>query len=89
MRAKIKEIIGEIPPKTHISDTSQNLGNLESDENIFKLSDVSVVTRYPEDFEELQRTYETQNDMTVRDLGKRNEIRNPSDIYVLYEMMSL
>lgn len=60
------------------------LGSLESDKKVFKftskLSDASVVIRYPGDFEELQRTYEAQNDTTVRDLDKREELRNISDM---------
>lgn len=32
--------------------------NEETFEFISKLSDVSIVTRYPEDFEELQRAYD-------------------------------
>jgi len=64
LKAKVQEITGEIPPKTHNLRYLLKLAKLQPDENVFefisKLSDVSIVTRYPEDFGELQRTYNKQ-----------------------------
>lgn len=56
-KAKVEEITGETPPKTHNLRYLLQLARLEPDEKVFEfiseLSDVSIVTRYPEDFEEL------------------------------------
>ena len=61
LKAKVEEITDKTPPKTHNLRYLTKLSNLEPDERTFefisKLSDVSIVTRYPEDFGELQRTY--------------------------------
>jgi HEPN domain-containing protein len=61
LKAKVQEITGKIPPKTHNLRYLLKLAKLEPDEKTFefvsKLSDVSIVTRYPEDFEELQKAY--------------------------------
>lgn len=49
------------PPRTHNLRYLVKLGGLEPPEEIFnflsKLSDVSIPTRYPEDFGELKKSY--------------------------------
>ncbi|MBM3118877.1 MAG: HEPN domain-containing protein [Chloroflexi bacterium] len=61
LKAKVMEITDKIPPKTHNLRYLLKLAKLQPDEKTFefisKLSDVSIVTRYPEDFEELQKAY--------------------------------
>ena len=61
LKAKIQEITGITPPKSHSLRYLLKLSNLEPTESISefisKLSDVSIVTRYPEDSEETRRAY--------------------------------
>jgi HEPN domain-containing protein len=61
LKAKIEEIIGKVPPKIHNLRYLVKLSSLEPPEEIFgflsKLSDVSIPTRYPEDFGELRKSY--------------------------------
>jgi HEPN domain-containing protein len=61
LKAKVEEITGKTPPKTHNLRYLVKLGGLEPPEEIFnfisKLSDVSIPTRYPEDFFELKKSY--------------------------------
>jgi len=62
LKAKVLEITNETPPKTHSLRYLLKLSNLKPAEEmlefISKLSDVSIVTRYPEDFEEMRKTYD-------------------------------
>lgn len=62
LKAKVQEITDKMPPRTHNLRYLIKLSDLEPNEETFefisKLSDVSIVTRYPEDFEELQRAYD-------------------------------
>ena len=62
LKAKVEEITGKTPPRTHNLRYLVKLSGIEpSKENfefISKLSDVSIVTRYPDDFGELQRVYD-------------------------------
>ena len=62
LKAKVQEITDKMPPRTHNLRYLIKLSDLEPNEETFefisKLSDVSIVTRYPEDFEELQRVYD-------------------------------
>jgi len=64
LKAKVEEVTGKTPPKTHNLRYLLQLAKLEPDEKVFefisKLSDVSIVTRYPADFEELQKAYNEQ-----------------------------
>jgi len=61
LKAKVQEITGRIPPKTHNLRYLVNLSKLEVPEDIFeflsKLSDVSIPTRYPKDFSKLIESY--------------------------------
>jgi len=61
LKAKVEEITGKTPPKTHNLRYLVKLSALEPPEEIFhfisKLSDVSIPTRYPEDFFELKKSY--------------------------------
>jgi len=54
LKAKVEEITGEEPPKTHDLEYLMMLAGLSPDEDtrdfISGLSNVSVVTRYPRDF---------------------------------------
>ncbi|MFQ6083165.1 MAG: HEPN domain-containing protein [Candidatus Aminicenantia bacterium] len=62
LKAKVEEITGKTPPKTHNLRYLIKLSGLEPPEDIFnflsKLSDVSIPTRYPEDFGELLESYD-------------------------------
>ena len=61
LKAKVQEARGKTPPKAHNLRYLVGLSGLEPPEEMFnflsKLSDVSIPTRYPEDFEALQKTY--------------------------------
>lgn len=61
LKAKIEEITGKMPPKSHNLRYLVKLSSLEPSEDIFnflsKLSEVSIPTRYPEDFSMLEKSY--------------------------------
>lgn len=61
LKAKVEEVTGKTSPKTHNLRYLVKLSSLELPEEIFnflsKLSDVSIPTRYPEDFGELKKSY--------------------------------
>jgi len=61
LKAKVQEVTGKVPPKTHNLRYLVKLGKLEVSEDIFeflsKLSDVSIPTRYPRDFSQLIESY--------------------------------
>ena len=61
LKAKVQEVTGKLPPRTHNLRYLLNLCNLQIPEDIFeflsKLSDVSIPTRYPEDFAKLLDAY--------------------------------
>lgn len=61
LKAKIEEVSEKIPPKNHNLRYLIKLSTLELPEEMFvfvsKLSDVSIPTRYPEDFGELLNNY--------------------------------
>ena len=76
LKAKVEEISDKTPPKTHNLRYLLRLSNLEPDEKTFefisKLSDVSIVTRYPHDFGELQRVY--NQEVARRYLSETKEV---------------
>lgn len=61
LKAKVEEISGKTPPKTHNLRYLVKLSGLEPPEEMFnflsKLTDVSIPTRYPEDFAGLVKSY--------------------------------
>jgi HEPN domain-containing protein len=61
LKAKVEEITGKTPPRTHNLRYLVKLSGLEPSEEMFnflsKLSDVSIPTRYPEDFSDLKKSY--------------------------------
>jgi HEPN domain-containing protein len=61
LKAKVEELTEKTPPKTHNLRYLVKLGGLKPPEEIFnflsKLSDVSIPTRYPEDFDEIKKSY--------------------------------
>ena len=61
LKAKVEEVIGEAPPKTHDLEYLVKLAGLSLDENtkdfILELSNLSVVTRYPRDFQTMLRDF--------------------------------
>ena len=75
-KAKVEEITGKIPPKTHSLRYLLQLSSLELSEDMFtfisKLSDVSIPTRYPEDFKELVKSYDGETVNTY--LTKTKEV---------------
>lgn len=62
LKAKVHEVTGKLPPKTHNLRHLLALSNIEADESVVeflsKLSDVSVPTRYPEDFQKVIVAYD-------------------------------
>lgn len=62
LKAKGEEISGKTPPRTHNLRYLVKLSGLESPEELLifmsKLSDISIPTRYPEDFNELIKSYD-------------------------------
>jgi HEPN domain-containing protein len=62
LKAKVQEVTGETPPRTHNLRYLIKLSGLDLPEEMFnflsKLSDVSVPTRYPEDFAKLVEAYD-------------------------------
>lgn len=62
LKAKVEEITSKTPPKTHNLRYLLKLSLLEPSQEIIdflsKLSDVSIPTRYPEDFSELEKSYD-------------------------------
>jgi len=64
LKAKVGEITGKIPPKTHNLRYLIKLSGLEPSEEMFiflsELSDVSIPTRYPEDFSNLRKSYDKE-----------------------------
>jgi len=61
LKAKVEEVTGETPPRTHNLRYLIKLSGLELPEEMFgflsKLSDVSVPTRYPDDFAKMVESY--------------------------------
>lgn len=65
LKAKVQEVTNKIPPKTHNLRYLVKLGSLKVPEDIpedmfeflSKLSDVSIPTRYPQDFKKLVEAY--------------------------------
>ncbi|MBE0461775.1 MAG: HEPN domain-containing protein [Candidatus Aminicenantes bacterium] len=61
LKAKVEEITGKTPPKVHNLRYLAKLSGLGPPEEMLnflsKLSEVSIPTRYPEDFIQLKRTY--------------------------------
>jgi HEPN domain-containing protein len=64
LKAKVGEISNKTPPKTHNLRYLVKLSGLEPPEEIFiflsELSDVSIPTRYPEDFSNLRNSYDKE-----------------------------
>ena len=62
LKAKVREITDKTPPRTHNLRYLIKLSNLEPSEEILvfisELSDVSIPTRYPEDFSNLRDSYD-------------------------------
>lgn len=62
LKAKVQEVTGRFPPKTHSLRYLLTLSDLVPPDEIVqflsKLSDVSVPTRYPEGFSELVEAYD-------------------------------
>ena len=76
LKAKVEEVTGKTPPKTHNLRYLIKLSGLKLPEEMFnflsKLSDVSVPTRYPEDFAKLVETYDKK--MAETYLTKTKEV---------------
>ena len=74
LKAKIEEITGKTPPRTHNFRLLVRLSGLELPDTMFifisKLSDVSVPTRYPEDFGELVKSYDKKSVETYLTMTK-------------------
>ena len=61
LKAKVQEVTNKTPPRTHNLRYLVRLSGIELPEEkllfISKLSDISVPTRYPEDFDKLIQSY--------------------------------
>ncbi len=61
LKAKVEEVTGEEPPRTHDLEYLVGLAGLSFDEDtanfILELSNLSVVTRYPRDFQAMLRDF--------------------------------
>jgi len=61
LKAKVQEVSGKLPARTHNLRHLVKLSGLEVPEDMFEflsmLSDVSIPTRYPEDFHKLVEAY--------------------------------
>jgi HEPN domain-containing protein len=61
LKAKVQEATGALPPRTHNLRYLAKLSGLEVPDDTFEflstLSDVSIPTRYPEDFGQLVQAY--------------------------------
>ncbi|RLG67074.1 DNA-binding protein [archaeon] len=61
LKAKVQEVTNKTPPRTHNLRYLVRLSGIELPEEkllfISKLSDISVPTRYPEDFDNLIQSY--------------------------------
>jgi len=64
LKAKVQEVTGKLPPKTHNLRYLVKLCDMDVPEDVFeflsKLSDVSIPTRYPEDLAKLLHAYDEQ-----------------------------
>lgn len=61
LKAKVEEITGKTPPKTHSLGYLLEITTLSPSEKIEKflgeLNNLSVVTRYPKDFQEMLKAF--------------------------------
>lgn len=61
MKAKVEEITGKAPPKTHDLRRLMRLAQLAPDDTtedfVLEVSNLSVVTRYPEDFQTMLKDF--------------------------------
>ena len=61
LKAKIEEITGKTPPKVHDLEYLIELSKLSPDEDIEKfiveITNLSVVTRYPKDFQQMFKNF--------------------------------
>lgn len=68
LKAKVEEVTGKTPPKTHNLRYLVKLAGIQPSDEMFnflsKLSDLSIPTRYPEDFSQLKESY---NQKAVQD----------------------
>ena len=62
LKARVQHVSGQLPPRTHSLRRLAELSGLEFPDDVFEfvsmLSDVSVRTRYPDDFARLMETYD-------------------------------
>jgi len=76
LKAKIQEITGETPPQTHDLEYLVGLARLSSDEDmekfIVEISNLSVVTRYPRDFQTMLKDFSLERTKLI--LTKTKEV---------------
>jgi len=76
LKAKVEEVTGKTPPKTHDLEYLVGLANLSLEEDmerfVAELSNLSVVTRYPEDFQKMLRDF--SGERVKRVLTKTKEV---------------
>jgi HEPN domain-containing protein len=76
LKAKVEEITGEEPPKTHDLEYLTGLARLSLNEDmedfVLELSNLSVITRYPRDFQMMLKDFSRER--TELTLSKATEV---------------
>jgi len=76
LKAKVESVMGKTPPRTHDLERLFQLADLPPDEPknniIAELSGLSIVTRYPEDFQQIKKAF-TKEKTTVM-FNNTNEV---------------
>lgn len=76
LKAKIEEITGKVPPRTHDLEYLTELAKLSPDEDkekfIAEITNLSVVTRYPRDFQRILKEFSQKRTELV--LKKTKEV---------------
>jgi HEPN domain-containing protein len=76
LKAKVEDVTGKTPPKTHDLEYLVGLAKLSLDEDmerfIAELSNLSVVTRYPTDFQRMLKDFSRERAESV--LKKTKEV---------------
>jgi HEPN domain-containing protein len=76
LKAKVQEITGETPPKTHDLEYLVGLARLSPDQAmekfIVEISNLSVVTRYPRDFQMMFKDFSPERTKLI--LTKTKEV---------------
>lgn len=76
LKAKVANVAGKTPPKTHDLEYLIELAGLSPDENmgrfVVEISNLSIVTRYPKDFQQMLKDFSLER--TAPALIKTKEV---------------